>query len=139
MALPCASTRRSRILPELFDDRSCVCRRLSPRYMAIIRKMNESDFSLSFLETGGVGLSESRAKVECYIMSTDLASPALRRLHLVISDLRPLAALRRLFTSRAIGGHSLTSDDLAPRSPTVFQSSRVARPQDASKAPNHVS
>ena len=29
----------------------------------------------------------------------------------------------------------MTSDDPAPRSPTVFQSSRVARPQDASKGP----
>ena len=32
------------------------------------------------------------------------------------------------------GGYSLTSDDPAPGSPTVFQSSRVARPQDALKA-----
>ena len=46
------------------------------------------------------------------------------------------AALRRLLASRAIGGYSLTSGDLAPGSLTVFQSSRVARPQDASKAPH---
>ena len=44
------------------------------------------------------------------------------------------AALRRLFASRAIGGLSLTSDDPAPGSLTVFQSSRVAGPQDASRA-----
>ena len=73
------------------------------------------------------------------MLSTDLASPALRRLHFVISDFRPPAALRRLSASHAIGGHSLASDDPTPGSPTVFQSSRVARPQDASKAPYHVS
>ena len=44
------------------------------------------------------------------------------------------AALRRLLAIRAIGGYSLTSDDPAPGLLTVFQSSRVARPQDASKA-----
>ena len=76
----------------------------------------------------------------------DLASPALYRLHSVISDFRPPsvgesseAALRRLLASRAIGGCSLTSDDPAPGSLTLFQSSRVARPLDASKAPYLVS
>ena len=142
VALPCASTRRSRILANLFDGCSCVGRRLSPREMARIIEMNESVFSLSFLETGGIGLSESREKVVCSILSTDLASPTLRLLHIVISDFRPPsvaesgeAAFRRLFTSRAIGGYSLASDDPALGSPTVFQSSRVARPQDAPKAP----
>ena len=79
-------------------------------------------------------------------MSTDLASPALRRLHFVISDFRlpnvtesGEAALRGLLASRAIGGYSLTSDDSAPGSLIVFQPSRVARPQDASKAPCIVS
>ena len=33
----------------------------------------------------------------------------------------------------------MTSDDPAPGSPTAFQSSRVVRPQDASKAPKLVS
>ena len=45
------------------------------------------------------------------------------------------AALRRLLASRAIGGNLLISDDPVPGSPTVFQSTGVARPQDASKAP----
>ena len=45
------------------------------------------------------------------------------------------AALPRLLGSRAIGGYSLASGEPAPGSLTVFQSSRVARPQDASKAP----
>ena len=70
----------------------------------------------------------------------------LRRLHFVISDFRPPSvaescqgALRRLPASRAIGVYSLTSDDPAPGSLTVFQSSRVARPQDASQAPYKVS
>ena len=73
-------------------------------------------------------------------LSAGLASPAHRRLHSVISDFRPSsvaesgeAALRRLPPSRDIGSHSLTSDDPAPGSLTVFQSTRGARPQDASK------
>ena len=49
------------------------------------------------------------------------------------------AALRRLLASRAIGGHSRTSDDPAPESLSASQSSRVARPQDASNVPNLVS
>ena len=75
-------------------------------------------------------------------LSADLASPALYCLHSVISDFRPPSvtesgqdALRRLLESRAIGGYSLASDDLAPGSLTLFQSTRVAQPQDASKAP----
>ena len=117
----------------------------SLRERAIVREVNETVFAPHFLETGGVVGSESCEKVECSILSTDLASPALRRLHIVISDFRPPsvfesgeAALRRLLTSRAIGGQS-TSDDPAPGSFSVFQSSRVARPQDASKAPFLVS
>ena len=50
------------------------------------------------------------------MLSAFLASPALHRLHSVISGLRPLiavesgeAALRRLLASRAIGGYTLTS------------------------------
>ena len=79
-------------------------------------------------------------------MSTNLASPAIHRLRCVISDFSlpsgtesGEAALRRLLASRAIGGYVLTSDGPAPGRPTVFQSSRVARPQDASKAPGLVS
>ena len=49
------------------------------------------------------------------------------------------AALRRLLASRAIGGDSLISVDPDPGSLTVFQSPRVAPPQDASKAPDLVS
>ena len=41
--------------------------------------------------------------------------------------------------SRAIGGYALTFDDHTPGSLTVFQSARVARPQDATKAPCLVS
>ena len=80
------------------------------------------------------------------MLSTYLAPPVLRRLHSVISDFRPPsitrsgeAVLLRLFPSRAIGGSSLTSDDLASGPQTVCQSSRVARPQDASQAPHPVS
>ena len=79
-------------------------------------------------------------------MFTDLSSPALHRLHSVFSFFRPQsgtesgeAALRRLLASRAVGGCALTVDDPALGLLTVFQSSRVARPQDASKDPNLVS
>ena len=141
VALPCASAKSSRLLPVVFDGCSYVGRKLSPRDGAIIREINESTFALNFLETSSVGLSESCEKVVCSILSTDLASPALNLRHPVISDFRPPsvtesdeAAPRRLQASRAIGGYSLTSDDPAPGSPTVFHLSRVARPQDASKA-----
>ena len=95
---------------------------------------------MTFMETGGTGLSESCEKMGYSILTTEIASPALHRLHFVICDFRPPsvaesgeAALRRLLASRAIGSYSSTSDDPAPGSPTVFQSSRVVRPQDASK------
>ena len=71
---------------------------------------------MNFLETWGIGPSESREKVGYSRLSIDLASPALYRLHSVISDFRPPsvtesgeAALRRLHASRPIGGYSLTS------------------------------
>ena len=63
VALPCASAKRSRLLPEVVDDCSHVGRRLSPRGRGLIRKMNGSAFALNFLETGGIGLSESCEKV----------------------------------------------------------------------------
>ena len=109
-------------------------------------KWSETILALKFLETGGTVDSESCDKVVYSILSTGLASRAFRRLHLVISAFRPPsvaesaeAVLRRLLASRAIGGYSLTSDVLAPGSPTVFQSSQAARPQDTLRAPYHVS
>ena len=45
VALPSASAKRSRFLPEVFDDCSHVGRRLSLRDSAIIREMNESVFA----------------------------------------------------------------------------------------------
>ena len=76
----------------------------------------------------------------------NLVSTALRRLHSVISDFRPPnvtesgeAALRRLLVIRTVGGYTITSGDPSPGLLTVFQSSRVARPQDASKAHNFLS
>ena len=112
----------------------------------MIREMNESVFALNFLETGSIGLSESREKVRYSILSTDLASSSALRLHSVISDFRPSSvtesderALRRLLASRAVGDFSLTSDNPALGSLTVFQPSRVTRPSYGSKAPNRVS
>ena len=52
MALPCASAKRYRLLPEVFDDCSSVRRRLSPRGRAIIKGVNETVFAVNFLEMG---------------------------------------------------------------------------------------
>ena len=41
VALPIASAKRSRLLPEVFDDCSEVGRRLSPRDRAIMREVSE--------------------------------------------------------------------------------------------------
>ena len=94
--------------------------------------------------SGGLGVALPCAFVKCsrlevcddFSSVSRRLSPALRCLHFVISDFRPAsvtesgeAALRRLLASRAVGGYSLTSDDPALGSLTVFQSSRVARPQ----------
>ena len=51
--------------------------------------MSETVLAVTFLETGGIGRSESCEEVEYSMLSTDLASPALRRLQSVISDFRP--------------------------------------------------
>ena len=105
--------------------------------------MNETAFALNFLETGDIVCSES-----CKQVGYSYCPQTWHHLHFVsvISDFRPPsvtetgeAALRRLLASRATGGYSLTSDDPAPGSLTVSQSSRVARPQDASKAAYFVS
>ena len=129
----CASAKRSRLLPEVFDDCSYGGRRLSPRDRAIIREVNETVFAVNFLETGNTVDSESCEKVGYSMLFNDRTSPSLHRLHSVISDFRPPsgtesgeASLRRLLASRGVRGYALT----------VFQSSRVARPQDASKASN---
>ena len=53
VALPCASAKRSRLLPEVFDERSLAFR-------AIIREVNETFFAHL---TGGVVGSESRERV----------------------------------------------------------------------------
>ena len=77
--------------------------------------MNESVFAVNFLETGGIGLSESCEKVGYSMSSADLASPALHRLHFVIFAFVIFAfceaALRRLLASRATGGYSFASGD----------------------------
>ena len=94
--------------------------------------MNESVFALKLLETGGIGLSESRERVGYSILSTDLPSPAIRRLHFVIPDFRPPsvtesgeAAPRKLLESRAIGGYSLTFDHPTPGSLTEMLDHRM--------------
>ena len=144
MALPSTSAKRSRLLPEIVDDCSCVGPRLSPRNRAVIQEMKESVYALKFLGHGCICHLGSCEKVEYSILSTDLAPPALHRIHFVISYFRPSdsesseAALRRLLASRAIGGYSVTCDDPTPGLLTVFQLSRLARPQDASSAPYFV-
>ena len=110
MALPRASATCSR-LPEVYD----------------VRELNEIAVALNFMETGGIGSSESCEKVEYSMLCTGPSSPVVHRLHSVISDLRPPsgtesgeAALQKLLASRAVGGYSLTSDDPAPAPLTVF-------------------
>ena len=72
-ALPCASAKRSRLLPEVFDDCSSVTRRVSPRERAIIMELNETVFAPNFLETGGTVGSESFVKVDYSILFTKMA------------------------------------------------------------------
>ena len=63
VALPCASAKRSRLFPKVFDDCSCVGRGLSSHNRAIIRELNETVFAINFLETGVIGCSGSFEKV----------------------------------------------------------------------------
>ena len=49
LALPCASARRSRLLPEVLDDCSCIGRKLSTRDRAVIRELIKTVFALNFL------------------------------------------------------------------------------------------
>ena len=135
-----ASAKRSRQLLDVFVDCSCAGFKLSPRDRAIIREMTETFFALNFLETGGLGRSESCEKWCAPSCPQDWHHLYFTVPHSVISDFRPAsvtesgeAALRRLFARQATGGYSFASYDPAPGSLTVFQSSRVARPQDASK------
>ena len=53
---PCSSANRSRLLPEVSDDCAHVGLKLSPRYGAIIKEMNENVCALNFFETNGIGL-----------------------------------------------------------------------------------
>ena len=93
----------------MFNDCSFVGRTLSPRDRDIIREMNDTVFlSISWGLVVLVILSEVQ-KVEYSILFTDLAPPALHRLHTVIPDFRPQsvpesgeAALRKLLASRFI-------------------------------------
>ena len=50
VALPCASAKHSCLLPEVFDVCSSVSRWLSRRERAIIKEVNETAFTLNFLE-----------------------------------------------------------------------------------------
>ena len=81
MTLPGASAKRSRLFLDVFDDCSRAGFKLSLRERAIIREMNETIFAVNFLETGGVGCSESCEEVGYSTLSTGLASLSLCRLH----------------------------------------------------------
>ena len=85
MALPCASAKRSRLLPEVYDDCSSVTRRLSPCERAIIREVNKTLLLLSTSGRRAVVGSESCERAGYSVLSADLASPVLRRLHSVFS------------------------------------------------------
>ena len=83
-------------------DCSLVGHRPSPCDRAIIRELSESFFALNFLETGCIGHSDSSLKVVDCILSTGLASPALHRLHSVISDFMLLSPTRQLFGEKML-------------------------------------
>ena len=83
VALPCACAKRSRLLPEVFDDCSHVGCKLSPLDRAIISKVNETVFAVSFLETGGIGCSGSCEKK----WSTSSCPQTWHHLHFVVSTL----------------------------------------------------
>ena len=112
VTLPCASAKRSRLLPEVFDDCSSVSRRRSLRDGAIIREVSETAIALNFLEASGTNCSESCEKVGYSMLSTDLASPALRRLRFVISECRPPNVSESGEAEKV--GYSKLSADLAP-------------------------
>ena len=82
VALPCASAERSRVLPEVFDDSSSVCRRLSPRESATIGEVKKTVLALNFLETGGIIGSES-----CEKWSTPYCPQIWHHLHFDVSTL----------------------------------------------------
>ena len=83
----------------------------SPRERAIIRETNESGFALNFLETVVLlVLGHVKKLVTPYCPQT------WQHQHFVVSPSvteSGESALRRLLAGRAIGGNSLTSDDLA--------------------------
>ena len=88
------------------------------------------------LETGDTVCFESRQRVVipyCLLTWHHLLFPDSTLFIFLTSSHQVVPS--RLLASRAIGVYSLTSDDPASVSLTVFQSSRVARPQEASKAP----
>ena len=101
MALPCASAKRSRLLP--------------------VRDVNETPCALNFLETCRYRLFS--------VMRKGGALRVVRIVHrpgITSTSPSPLRDLCRPLASRAIGGYALAFDDFAPGSLTVFQSSRVA-------------
>ena len=85
VALP----RRSRPLPEVYDDCSFVSRRLSSRDKAIIRELNETALALNILETGGIGCSESCEKWNTPSCPQNLLHLHFTRLYSVIFYFRP--------------------------------------------------
>ena len=105
-------------------------------------EMNDSVFAVTSLETGGIGNSESSETVGYSILPNNMASPTLYRLHFVISDFNHQVLMipaRQLFGDYSRVGplevFRLMSDEPAPASLTVFESSRVSRSQGASQAP----
>ena len=97
VALSRAAARRSRLLPEVFDDCSCVGRKRPSQVRAIIRELNETILAAIFLKSGGVACAGPCPKVANSILRVDPGSTTLHRLHFVFSSNQPPSLTRQLY------------------------------------------
>ena len=115
VALPCASVKRSRLLPGVFGECSFTGFKLSPLDREILGEANETAFAINVMETGGIGSFESCDKVGTPSCPQDWQSLYFVVSTLLFLDIRPPsvdesgeAALRRLLARR---GHWRLSVD----------------------------
>ena len=97
VALSRAAARRARLLPEVFDDCSCVGRKRSPQVRAIIRELNETILAANFLKSGGVACAGPCPEVAYSILRVDPGSTTLHRLHFAISGIHPSCLTRQIY------------------------------------------
>ena len=139
VALPCASARLFRLFPEVFGDCSYICRRLSPRDRAITRELSwVGDWRywlFLVMRKGGVShivhspsITSTSPSPLCDLWLQATKCCWVRRGS--SSETARESCYRRLFVVFWWSCSGIA--DCVP-------SSRVARPQDASKAPHFVS